>query len=91
MYANTFEPYRQFYQENESLDLEAIRKEEHGMVTMTLIYPASKFRLRGALSPFPSTPTPVPMKAPWELACRLCIDKERMLGGILGKQIYNKS
>ena len=37
MYANTFEPYRQFYQENESLDLEAIRKEEHGTVTMTLI------------------------------------------------------
>ncbi|KAK3733193.1 hypothetical protein QZH41_008554, partial [Actinostola sp. cb2023] len=28
-YANTFEPYRQFYQENESLDLEAIREEEH--------------------------------------------------------------
>ena len=37
MYANTFEPYRQFYQENESLDLEAIREEEHGTVTMTLI------------------------------------------------------
>ena len=31
-YANTFEPYRQFYQENESLDLEAIRQGEHGMV-----------------------------------------------------------
>ncbi|XP_058967936.2 dynein axonemal heavy chain 6 [Pocillopora verrucosa] len=28
-YANTFEPYRQFYQENESLDLEGIRQEEH--------------------------------------------------------------
>lgn len=28
-YANTFEPYRQFYQENESLDLEVIRQEEH--------------------------------------------------------------
>ena len=78
MYANTFEPYRQFYQENESLDLEAIRKEEHGMVTMALIWPGSKFQLRGALSPFPSPPsplTPVPMKAPWELARRLCIDR----------------
>ena len=30
-YAGTFEPYRQFYQENESLDLEAIRSEEHGI------------------------------------------------------------
>lgn len=30
-YAGTFEPYRQFYQENESLDLEAIRQEEHGI------------------------------------------------------------
>ena len=58
MYANTFEPYRQFYQENESLDLEAIRKEEHGMVTMALIWPGSKFQLRGALSPFPSPPLP---------------------------------
>ena len=29
-YASTFESYRQFYQENESLDLEAIRLEEHG-------------------------------------------------------------
>lgn len=29
-YASTFESYRQFYQENESLDLEAIRQEEHG-------------------------------------------------------------
>ncbi|EDO31800.1 predicted protein [Nematostella vectensis] len=28
-YANTFEPYRKFYQENESLDLEAIREGEH--------------------------------------------------------------
>ncbi|XP_015770017.1 PREDICTED: dynein heavy chain 6, axonemal-like [Acropora digitifera] len=30
-YANTFEPYRQFYQENESLDLESIRQGEHGV------------------------------------------------------------
>lgn len=32
-YAGTFEPYRQFYQENESLDLEAIRSEGHGITS----------------------------------------------------------
>ena len=30
-YADTFEPYRVFYKENESSDLDAIRQEEHGM------------------------------------------------------------
>ena len=29
-YADTFEPYREFYKENESLDLEAVRAREHG-------------------------------------------------------------
>ena len=29
-YADTFEPYREFYKENESLDLEAVRANEHG-------------------------------------------------------------
>ena len=29
-YADTFEPYREFYKENESCDLEGIRGEEHG-------------------------------------------------------------
>ena len=33
-YANTFEPYRQFYQENESLDLDAIRHQEHGNINI---------------------------------------------------------
>ena len=46
----------------ESLDLEAIREEEHGTVTMTLIYPASKFRL-WALSP--PSPHPSPL-FPWK-------------------------
>ena len=29
-YADTFEPYREFYKENESCDLEAVRQQEHG-------------------------------------------------------------
>ena len=29
-FGNTLEPYRQFYQENESLDLEVMKTEEHG-------------------------------------------------------------
>ena len=29
-YSDTFEPYREFYKENETSDLEAIRQEEHG-------------------------------------------------------------
>ena len=29
-YADTFEPHREFYRENESLDLEAVRNQEHG-------------------------------------------------------------
>ncbi|PVD36438.1 hypothetical protein C0Q70_03422 [Pomacea canaliculata] len=28
-YADTFEPYREFYRENESLDLEAVRRQDH--------------------------------------------------------------
>ena len=28
-YADTFEPYREFYRENESLDLEAVKQQEH--------------------------------------------------------------
>ena len=35
-YVNTFEPYRQFYQENEMLDLEALKQEEHGKYCGTL-------------------------------------------------------
>ena len=31
-YCDTFEPYREFYKENESCDLEAIRNKEHGMI-----------------------------------------------------------
>ena len=30
MYADTFEPFREFYRENESLDLEAIKEQDHG-------------------------------------------------------------
>lgn len=29
-YADTFEPYREFYRENETLDLDAVRSQEHG-------------------------------------------------------------
>ena len=29
-YADTFEPYRMFYKENEILDLDVVRTEEHG-------------------------------------------------------------
>ena len=58
MYANTFEPYRQFYQENESLDLEAIRKEEHGMATMTLIVSLRASPGSGRSLPLPLTPHP---------------------------------
>ena len=29
-YADTFEPYREFYRENESLDLQAIKAQDHG-------------------------------------------------------------
>lgn len=37
-YAGTFEPYRQFYQENGSLDLEAIREEEHGIYIFNWLF-----------------------------------------------------
>ncbi len=30
-YAETFEPHREFYKENESEDLELLRQEEHGV------------------------------------------------------------
>lgn len=30
MYADTFEPFREFFRENESLDLEAIKEQDHG-------------------------------------------------------------
>lgn len=57
MYANTFEPYRQFYQENESLDLEAIREGEHGIVIMALMYTVAwEQALRGK----PPSPSPHP-------------------------------
>ena len=59
MYANTFEPYRQFYQENESLDLEAIRKEEHGMVIMALIVSLRASSGSEALSPPSPHPSPL--------------------------------
>ena len=29
-YADTFEPYREFYRENELSDMEAVRQQEHG-------------------------------------------------------------
>ena len=35
-FGNTLEPYRQFYQENESLDLEDMKTKEHGM-TINLV------------------------------------------------------
>ena len=44
-YANTFEPYRQFYQENESLDLEAIRHEEHGNTACCTVFGDSEWLL----------------------------------------------
>ena len=31
-YVSTFEQYRQFYQENEMLDLEALKQGEHGEI-----------------------------------------------------------
>ena len=32
-YADTFETYRQFYSENEALDLEAVKQGHHGMMS----------------------------------------------------------
>ena len=32
-YADTFEPHCEFYRQNESLDLEAVKAEEHGTFT----------------------------------------------------------
>ena len=29
-YSNTFEPHREFYRQNESLDLDAVRSQDHG-------------------------------------------------------------
>lgn len=31
-YADTFEPYREFYKENDCLDLETVRTQEHGKI-----------------------------------------------------------
>lgn len=36
-YADTFEPHREFYRENESLDLEGLRALEHGMDRVTYL------------------------------------------------------
>ena len=33
-YAETFDVYREFYSENERLDLEAVRTDPHGMCTL---------------------------------------------------------
>ena len=30
-YASKFEPFREFYQENDSLDVESLQEEDHGM------------------------------------------------------------
>ena len=35
-YCETFEPYREFYKENESCDLEAIRNKEHGAYSYSM-------------------------------------------------------
>ena len=36
-YCDTFEPYREFYRENESCDLETVRNKEHGWYSIFYI------------------------------------------------------
>ena len=36
-YADTFEPHREFYRENESLDLDGLKALEHGKLTVTAL------------------------------------------------------
>lgn len=43
MYARTLEPFRLFYKENESLDTEALKEQEHGTDSTSLL--ASGFSL----------------------------------------------
>ena len=37
-YASTFEVYREFYSENERLDLEAVRRDDHGNLNFINLY-----------------------------------------------------
>lgn len=37
VYAGTFERFRLFYKENEGLDLEALRQQDHGMFSIIVI------------------------------------------------------